>query len=208
MPHYRREVNAVQADAGTSVKSLEQGFTLIELMITLVVMALVITIGIPGFTDFIASQRARTVASDLMADMAFARAEAIKESRRAIMERLAGPTGTWKDGWRICVDLNSDNACNAPLEVRKTSSPVPGDPANTFVCATHADLLTMIVFRPDGRVMRATAPTANDGLKIHVDVGSDGSDNNDRIRLVFLGVSGRASAENQDKRTDSPPCAT
>jgi Tfp pilus assembly protein FimT len=147
-----------------------------------------------------------------MADMAFARAEAIKESRRAIMERLPGATGTWKDGWRICVDLNSDNACNAPLEVRKTSSPVPGDPATTIVCATHATVLDAVAFRPDGRVSQlGGAPidgSPTTGIKLQVDVGADGTATNDRIRLIFIGVSGRASVENQDKRTDSPPCAT
>jgi len=177
-------------------------------MITLVVLAIVIAIGVPSLTEFVAGQRVRTTASDLMADFAFARAEAIKESRQAIMERLPGASGTWKDGWRICVDLNSDGACNAPLEVRKTATPVPGNPAMTTVCATHADLLNTIAFRPDGRVVRPTAPTANDGIKIEIDVGADGAADNDPIRLVFLGLSGRASVEIQDRRTTSPPCAT
>jgi prepilin-type N-terminal cleavage/methylation domain-containing protein len=193
-------------------KQCQCGFTLIELMITLVIVAIVITVGAPSLNEFIAGQRVRTTASDLMADFAFARAEAIKESRQAIMERLPGATGTWKDGWRICVDLNSNGACNAPLEVRKTTTPIPGDAASTIVCATHVDFLTTIVFRPDGRVVRpivpVAVPTPNDGIKIQVDVRGDGAADNDPIRLVFLGVSGRASVENQDKRTDSPPCAT
>jgi type IV fimbrial biogenesis protein FimT len=184
--------------------SIHAGFTLIELMITLVIMAILITVGAPQLNDFIASQRVRTVTSDLMADMAFARAEAIKESRRAIMERLAGATSTWKDGWRVCVDLNSNGVCEA-AEVRKTGTPIPGDAA-TLVCATHSDLATTIVFRPDGRVMRPNAATVTDGLKVQIDVGADGSATNDRIRLVFLGLSGRASMEIQDKRSDSPPC--
>jgi prepilin-type N-terminal cleavage/methylation domain-containing protein len=183
-----------------------RGFTLIELMITLVIMVLAITIGVPSFNDFIASQRVRAAASDLMADMAYARAEAIKESRRAIMERLSGATGTWKDGWRICVDLDGDGVCGAG-EVRKATTPVPGDPARTIVCATTGDLLSAIVFRPDGRIVRASAPDVNDGVKIQIDVGGDGSATTDRIRLVFLGVSGRPGVEVQDNRSDSPACA-
>jgi type IV fimbrial biogenesis protein FimT len=171
----------------------EFGFTLIELMVTLVIMALVITIGVPGLTDFIASQRVRTTASDLVADMSLARAEAIKESRQAIMERLAGATSTWKDGWRICVDLNGNGTCEA-AEVRKATTPVPG---RTAVCATTADLDDRIVFRPDGRVLRTLAPGANDGIRVSDDNG-DTATGNDRIRLIFLGISGRARMEIQD----------
>lgn len=181
----------------------ERGFTLVELMATLVIMAIVITIGIPGLTDFIASQRVRTTTSDLVADMALARAEAIKESRQAIMERVAGATSTWKDGWRICVDLNGNSTCEA-TEVRKAATPVPG---RTAVCATTADLSDRIVFRPDGRVLRATAPGAGDGIKVSDD-NNDSATSNDRIRLIFLGISGRASMEIQDNDTANPTRGT
>jgi type IV fimbrial biogenesis protein FimT len=175
------------------------GFTLIELMITLVVLALVITVGVPEFNDFIAAQRVRTAASDLMADMAFARAEAIKESRRAIMQRTAGATSSWKDGWSICVDLDGDNAC-AATEVRKSTTPVSG---RTKVCSTTADYDDAIVFRPDGRIVRAAAPAAGDGIRVSDDLG-DANAGNDRVRLVFLGVSGRGSVIVQDGGTACP----
>jgi type IV fimbrial biogenesis protein FimT len=166
------------------------GFTLIELMITLVILAIVITVGVPSFNDFIASQRVRTAASDVMADMAFARAEAIKESRRTVMESLGG-AGTWKNGWRICVDMNNDGDCDTADPVRKTTTPVAG---RAKVCASPDEA---IVFRPDGRVIRATAPTANDGIRVSDDLG-DTNASNDRVRLVILGVSGRPSVVVQD----------
>jgi len=169
------------------------GFTLIELMITLAIMAIVITVGIPNLSSFVNAQRVRTATSDIMADIAFARAEAIKESRQAIMERMAGATGTWKDGWRICVDLNSNGTCDA-AEVRKISPPISG---RSKVCSTTADLDNRIVFRPDGRVVRAAAPGANDGIKVSDD-NNDANVANDRIRLIFIGVIGRPRAEVQD----------
>lgn len=171
------------------------GFTLIELMITLVILAIVITVGVPGFTDFIAAQRVRTTASDIMADMAFARAEAIKESRPVIMAPIT--TGNWKDGWRICVDLDGGGDCDVPGEVRKTATPVPG---RTKVCATPDE---PIVFRPDGRITRVTASTAADGIRVSDDLG-DAATANNRSRLVYLGVSGRPSVEVQDGGTVCP----
>ncbi len=173
--------------------SVNRGFTLIELMITLVILAIVITVGAPSLAGFVASQRVRTTASDLMSDMAFARAEAIKESRRVIMQRLAGATSTWKDGWNICVDMDGDNACSAG-EVRKSATPLSG---RTKICATTAELDNSIVFRPDGRIVRTTAAAATDGILISDDFDDANADNN-RARLVYLGVSGRPSVEIQD----------
>lgn len=177
------------------------GFTLIELMITLVIMAVVITVGVPSFNDFIAGQRVRATASDLMADMAFARAEAIKESRIVVMEPIGG-ADTWKGGWRICVDLDNGRDCDLPDELRKESTGITG---RTQLCAVGAVNAGML-FRPDGRafIRAGTAPVgAGDGIRISDDLG-DATTANDRIRLVHLGVSGRASVEVQDGGTACP----
>ena len=133
---------------------------------------------------------------DIMADLAYARAEAIKESRRAIMQRAAGATNTWKDGWQICVDLDGDNDC-AAAEVRKTTSPIGG---RTRVCTTDAALANTIVFRPDGRM---NAPTNNVGILISDD-RDDADASNNRARLVLLGLSGRASVQIQDGGATCP----
>lgn len=169
------------------------GFTLIELMIVLVIAAVLITIGVPSFNEFIAGQRIRTAVSNAVADAAFARAEAIKESRPAIMERLTGATNTWKDGWRICVDLNRNGVCNAGEE-RKLTQPISG---RLKVCANASDFDTRIVFRPDGRVVRASAPGTNDGLVFSDDM-ADGNAATDRIRTIVFGISGRPLVINQD----------
>jgi len=181
---------------------IEQGFTLIELMITLVILAVLITVGVPSLTDFISTQRVRTTASDLISDMAFARAEAIKESRQVFFERVAGTTNTWKDGWRICVNLNgpADTACDNN-EIRKVTTTVPG---RTKVCALTADSNDRITFRPDGRV---SGSTVNAGLKVSDDNG-DSATANDRIRAVFIGISGRANMEIQDNSPADPTRGT
>jgi len=179
---------------------IRNGFTLIELMITLVILALLITIGVPSLTDFISTQRVRTTASDLISDMAFARAEAIKESRQVFFERVAGATNTWKDGWRICVNLNAGTTCDNN-EIRKVTTTVPG---RTKVCALTADSNDRITFRPDGRV---SGSTANAGLKVSDDNG-DSATENDRIRAVFIGISGRASMEVQDNSPANPTRGT
>ncbi|MCC6532968.1 MAG: GspH/FimT family pseudopilin [Burkholderiales bacterium] len=187
-PPYR--ASAVPAGPG------DAGFTLIELMITVAIVAVIITVGVPSLTEFVAMQRVRTAVSDTMADIAFARAEAIKESRPAIMERLAGATGTWKDGWRVCVDIDNSNTCTA-AEDRKRTEAFGG---RVRVCSTATDFDNRIIFRPDGRVSRPNAPGANDGLKVSDDLG-DGVAGNDFIRSIVIGISGRPLVIKQDAHT-------
>lgn len=194
---------ARHVDSDMTTKPHMRGFTLIEMMIALVILAIVITVGVPGLADFVAAQRVRTTASDIAADMAFARAEAIKESRPAIMERIVGTTNTWKDGWQICVDLDQNGACAAG-EVRKRTAPVSG---RSRVCASAADFNDRMVFRPDGRVNRTAVPGINDGLKVSDNL-DDADSTNDRIRTVVIGLTGRASTAVQDNTPATPARGT
>lgn len=54
-----------------------RGFTLIELMIVVAVVAVILTLAVPSFRDMILMQRLRGINAQLVTDMAFARAEAI-----------------------------------------------------------------------------------------------------------------------------------
>ena len=81
-----------------------RGFTLIELMSVAAVAAILIAVGAPPLGEFMADQRVRSTASDIAAEIAFARAKAIENSRRAYIERTGGE---WRNGWRVYVDLNN-----------------------------------------------------------------------------------------------------
>ena len=163
-----------------------RGFTLIELMTVLVIAAIVITIGLPDMREFVADQRVRTVTSDIMAEIAFARVKAIEHSRRVFSER----TGvSWSQGWRIYVDLNNNGSYNAGEELKVFDGFPPG---NMYVCSTVGDFAANVIFRPDGRVVRTSAAGANDGIFV-VDLMADGVLANNKIRGVLFGVSGRAT---------------
>lgn len=81
-------------------RSRHQGFTLIEIMVTLVLVSILLGIGVPTFRDFIQSQRVRTVSYDMNIAFNFARSEAIK--RNAAVKITPAATG-WHDGWTIAV---------------------------------------------------------------------------------------------------------
>jgi type IV fimbrial biogenesis protein FimT len=74
-----------------------QGFTLIELMVVVAVLTVLLTLAAPGMQAFIANQRARTAAYDLLADLTLARSEAIKRNAEVVL----GPVGAWSGGWTV-----------------------------------------------------------------------------------------------------------
>jgi type IV fimbrial biogenesis protein FimT len=61
-----------------AMKAKQTGFTLIELMFTIVVLAVLFGIGVPNFRDFIRNSRMTAAANDFVTDFNVARTEAVK----------------------------------------------------------------------------------------------------------------------------------
>lgn len=55
---------------------LQRAFTLVELLVAVALAALVLTLAIPAFSDFILMQRMKSVNAQLVTDLQFARSEA------------------------------------------------------------------------------------------------------------------------------------
>jgi prepilin-type N-terminal cleavage/methylation domain-containing protein len=63
-----------------------RGFTLIEALVTLAIVAVLTMIAIPSLTNWIAVQRVKAVAAELVTDLRFAKGEAIKRNQRVAIE--------------------------------------------------------------------------------------------------------------------------
>ena len=77
-----------------SNQSSERGFTLMELMVTIAVLAILVAIAAPSFNDFFDKYRVRGAANDVISVVSQARAEAAK-SGRAVQVNFGGTTGAW-----------------------------------------------------------------------------------------------------------------
>lgn len=86
-----------------------RGFTLLELMVTLAVAAVLLTTGIPSFVGLMKDNRLTAQVNEFVAAVTLARSEAIK---RGVQVRVTSVSGAndWSGGWRVWVDLNSNNS--------------------------------------------------------------------------------------------------
>ena len=64
-----------------------EGVTLVELLVTLAVVATVLTLGIPTFTAFLQNNRMSAAANDVLSSMHLARSEALKRLALAVQEQ-------------------------------------------------------------------------------------------------------------------------
>jgi len=93
-------------------KSATHGFTLIELMVTVAVAGVVLTVGVPSFREMIQENRAATNANSFVTAVHFARNEAIKRGQRvSLCKSVDGATcttsGGWQQGWIVFLDPNN-----------------------------------------------------------------------------------------------------
>lgn len=83
---------------------LQSGFTIIELMVVITVLAVLLGVGVPSFQNTIQGNRITTSANDVVAALQFARSEAV---RRGVNVTLCSSSdqstcsGVWTDGWIV-----------------------------------------------------------------------------------------------------------
>ncbi len=85
------------------------GFTLVELLVTLAVAAILLAAAAPDFSDLVSRNRRDATVYRLIGDLQFARSEAIKRGTRVSVcgARTDGAEGCgpdWAGGWTVFVD--------------------------------------------------------------------------------------------------------
>ncbi|CAK0737824.1 type IV fimbrial biogenesis protein FimT [Gammaproteobacteria bacterium] len=89
------------------------GFTLIETMMVVTVMAIVLTTGIPSLRAAIRSSYAVTHTNAFLSSLSLARNEAIKRGQRVVVCKslsniCQNETFGWEQGWMVFVDSNNN----------------------------------------------------------------------------------------------------
>ncbi len=102
-----------------------QGVTLVELMVTVAVLAIIAMIAVPEFREMTARQRIHSTTNDLVTAVHFARSEAIRRGATVVMCKSSDGSickttaNDWEVGWIVFVDTNgNDNRDNGEEIVR------------------------------------------------------------------------------------------
>lgn len=129
-----------------------RGFTLLELMVVLAVLAVLGTLAAPSLRNFIDNQRLRSASFDLVSDLMLARSEALK--RQQIIVFL--PTGTagddWLGGWELRIGSSTGqivtSRTNMPSTVRFT--PTTDIDSVTFTADGRTNAIVRINVKLEG----------------------------------------------------------
>ncbi len=107
----------------------KRGFTLLELIVTVALAAILLGLAIPSFTGLFERNRLATVANSLVGDLMTARAEAIKRNVTvSICHSNDGSScgGAWKDGRIVFLDENGNGSVDSEDEVLQVNEGMPG----------------------------------------------------------------------------------
>lgn len=99
------------------------GFTLVELMISLAVLAILIAMAVPSLREIGLNSRSSGMINTLLADLSVARSEAVKTAR-ATYVTAAG--GDWAQGWNIWTDANGNGVRDGDEPTLKSHDPING----------------------------------------------------------------------------------
>ena len=105
----------------------ERGFTLVELLVTLAIAAILLGAALPSFRDMMTSNKIIAGVNDLVAAVHLAKNEATGRNASVNIDSLGG-AGDWSAGYRVYVDTDNsgDYAANIDTDIR-TIPGVSGD---------------------------------------------------------------------------------
>lgn len=130
------------------------GFTLIELLVTVAIVAILVAVGFPAFEGSMRSNRVATSTNGLMASLALARSEAVRNpTGAALCTSTAGTAcngATWDDGWMVWIDLDGDGAPDAGERVVRYTQ---GNDRMAVTATATAGGTQLIQFDARGRVV-------------------------------------------------------
>jgi type IV fimbrial biogenesis protein FimT len=174
------------------------GYTMIELIITVMVGSLLLSIAIPTFFWVTNSNRIAAEINGLLGDMQFGRAEAVKEGQPVTVcvsadGATCGGVSTWQSGWIVFSDVNGNAVVDPGDTILRIQKPFTG--TDTFV-ATPA--LSAVTFNRDGYANGVAAGTL---IELH-----DQTNNHNWTRCLAINMVGMMASQTYNTNTNGLIC--
>jgi type IV fimbrial biogenesis protein FimT len=147
------------------MRKTQHGFTLIELVVTTTIIAILMSIGVPSFRYVTTNNRVSSEINGLLGDLQFARAEAIK---RGLLVSVCASndgktclgTATWSGGWVVFSDAGAVGSVDGTDQLLRVQKALSG--GDTMVADTAG--FSAITFNREGFARGLAGPVL---LKLH-----------------------------------------
>ena len=161
----------------------EQGFTLMELMVTASLTLVLAAVAAPNYAGLLDSLALRTATDELFAAVQHTRAQALARNTRVMLAPL-GEDGDWADGWAVFIDNDGDRRPGEDDEIILRRGPLkPGIVARaTFSTQPSPPYLA---YNGTGRACAATNSMV-------ARFGSLTLEQGDAVRRIKISMLGRA----------------
>lgn len=175
--------------------SAARGFTLIEILVTFSVLAVMLVLAAPSFVAFQRNSELTTTANSFLASLAVARAEATKRQLNAFVEAGSpdsAAAGTWASGWFAYIDVDNSHGYTTGDILLSKSDALPNSvevnvtaAATAFVDASAGVNRPYVMFNGSGFRRTLGGAFVTDGvLELRNVVGGE-------IRCIAASPSGR-----------------
>jgi type IV fimbrial biogenesis protein FimT len=120
----------------------QRAFTLIELLITMALAAVVLALGVPMLRDVIRNNRLAATVNEFVGALQLARSESIKRGVRVTLCKSANGTscasgGGYEQGWIVFVDPNDNATVDAGEAIIRVFEAFPTGTNMTLTGNTH-----------------------------------------------------------------------
>jgi type IV fimbrial biogenesis protein FimT len=131
-----------------------RGFTMVELIITVAIAAIVLTLAIPSFSSIIKNNRQTTMLNEFTSYFLYAKSEAVTRGTAVTFcpRNTAGTncdaSANWDDGWVVFIDVNGNGSKDAGDTIKKVHEAINND-----FDISSSPSLTEITITPRGFVL-------------------------------------------------------
>jgi len=182
------------------VRAFNRGFTLIEQLVALSVMAILVTVAVPAYSNMLTSHRLTSQSNTFLSALHFARSEAIKRNSRVVVCKSSSgescaASGDWDQGWIVFDDANN----NASLDDGET--PLRRGQALTggFLMKGNSHVAAYVSYTPLG-VTKKTSGAFQAGTITLCNPAASGGE----MRQIVISITGRPRIS-RGTATSCPP---
>ena len=124
------------------------GFTLIELMVTLALVAVMMAIATPSLTTFQRNAQLTSFSNTMLASINAARGEAMKRGRNAMIVPASGTS--WNNGWVVFIDIDRSEDFDSTNNIRILTREAPPSYLTITPDGTASDSPPYMMFDASG----------------------------------------------------------